>query len=118
MDELCLFFIWECEIYDFFMSGMGNMKKFVSMQIDFLGSEVFLWIVGVGNLDKYCMDKIVFVVDKKVYFIVCCDCEICMMMEILGWMGKFNVFIIGDVGVGKIVLVDGLVCSIIEGIVF
>lgn len=40
-----------------------------------------------------------------------------MMMEILGRLGKPNVLIIGDAGVGKTALVDGLACNIIEGTV-
>lgn len=48
---------------------------------------------------------------------MCRDRETRMMMEILGRMGKPNVLIIGDAGVGKTALVDGLACSIIEGTV-
>ena len=40
-----------------------------------------------------------------------------MMMEILGRMGKPNVLITGDAGVGKTAMVDGLACSIARGTV-
>ena len=38
-----------------------------------------------------------------------------MMMEILSRMGKPNVLITGDAGVGKTAMVDGLACSIVKG---
>ena len=116
-DELRSFPIREREIHDLFTSGMGNMKKSVSTQTDLPGSEAPLWTAGAGNLDKYCTDKTALAADKKVYPIVCRDRETRMMMEILGRMGKPNVLIIGDAGVGKTALVDGLACSIIEGTV-
>lgn len=116
-DELRSFPIREREIHDLFTSGMGNMKKSVSTQNNLPGSEAPLWTAGAGNLDKYCTDKTALAADKKVYPIVCRDRETRMMMEILGRMGKPNVLIIGDAGVGKTALVDGLACSIIEGTV-
>ena len=116
-DELRSFPIREREIHDLFTSGMGNMKKSVSTQTDLPGSEAPLWTAGAGNLDKYCTDKTALAADKKVYPIVCREREPRMMMEILGRMGKPNVLIIGDAGVGKTALVDGLACSIIEGTV-
>ena len=116
-DELRSFPIREREIHDLFTSGMGNMKKSVSTQTDLPGIEAPLWTAGAGNLDKYCTDKTALAADKKVYPIVCRDRETRMMMEILGRMGKPNVLIIGDAGVGKTALVDGLACSIIEGTV-
>ena len=116
-DELRSFPIREREIHDLFTSGMGDMKKSVSTQTDLPGSEAPLWTAGAGNLDKYCTDKTALAADKKVYPIVCRDRETRMMMEILGRLGKPNVLIIGDAGVGKTALVDGLACSIIEGTV-
>lgn len=116
-DELRSFPIREREIHDLFMSGMGKMKKSVSTQTDLLGGEDPLWTSGTGNLDKYCTDKTALAADKKVYPIVCRDRETRMMMEILGRLGKPNVLIIGDAGVGKTAMVDGLACSIVEGTV-
>lgn len=116
-DELRSFPIREREIHDLFMSGMGNVRKSVNMQTDPSGGEDPLWGAGTGNLDKYCTDKTALVADKKVFPIVCRDRETRMMMEILGRLGKPNVLIIGDAGVGKTAMVDGLACSIVEGTV-
>lgn len=116
-DELRSFPIREREIHDLFMSGMGNVRKSVNMQTDPSGGEDPLWVAGTGNLDKYCTDKTALVADKKVFPIVCRDRETRMMMEILGRLGKPNVLIIGDAGVGKTAMVDGLACSIVEGTV-
>lgn len=116
-NELRSFPIREREIHDLFMSGIGNKKKQVSAQTDLSVNEAPLWTGGAGNLDKYCTDKTALAADKKVYPIVCRDRETRMMMEILGRLAKPNVLIIGDAGVGKTALVDGLACSISQGTV-
>ena len=76
-----------------------------------------LWNATAGNLDKYCVDKTAQVEEGKVHEIVCRDKETRMMMEILGRMGKPNVLIIGDAGVGKTAMVDGLAYNIVNGAV-
>ncbi|WP_455593556.1 ATP-dependent Clp protease ATP-binding subunit [Bacteroides sp.] len=114
-DELRSFPIREREIHDLFLSGAGNVRKSAQVSADSAGTEEPLWGAGKGNLDKYCIDKTALAADKKVYPIVCRDRETRMMMEILGRLGKPNVLIIGDAGVGKTAMVDGLACSIIEG---
>jgi ATP-dependent Clp protease ATP-binding subunit ClpA len=67
------------------------------------------------NLMKYCVDKTALAQDMKVHSIVSRDKETRMMMEILGRHSKPNVMIIGDSGVGKTALVDGLAHDIVNG---
>lgn len=114
-DELRSFPIREREIHDLFLSGAGNVRKSAPISADSGETEDPLWGAPKGNLDKYCIDKTALAADKKVYPIVCRDSETRMMMEILGRLGKPNVLIIGDAGVGKTAMVDGLACSIVEG---
>lgn len=117
VDELRSFPIREREIHDLFMSSAGPVKKSGNIQTSSVNEEDPLWTAAKGNLEKYCIDKTALAADKKVFPIVCRDRETRMMMEILGRFGKPNVLIIGDSGVGKTAMVDGLACSIAEGIV-
>lgn len=119
VDELRSFPIREREIHDLFLSGVGAPQKSKSGGSTEINASDYdpLWSAARGNLEKYCTDKTASAVDKKVFPIVCRDSETRMMMEILGRLGKPNVLIIGDAGVGKTALVDGLACRIAEGAV-
>lgn len=111
-DELRSFPIREREIHDLFLSGKGSVSSSGASSVTVSDDEEPLWNAPKGNLDKYCTDKTALAAEQKVYPIVCRDRETRMMMEILGRLGKPNVLIIGDAGVGKTALVDGLACSI------
>lgn len=116
-DELRSFPIREREIHDLFLSGGGNIKKTADAPAELSAGDDPLWSATQGNLGKYCTDKTALAADKKVYPIVCRDRETRMMMEILGRLGKPNVLITGDAGVGKTAMVDGLAYSIAQGTV-
>lgn len=116
-DELRSFPIREREIHDLFLSGKGSAKPSGTSSATASDDEEPLWNAAKGNLDKYCTDKTALAAEQKVYPIVCRDRETRMMMEILGRLGKPNVLIIGDAGVGKTALVDGLACSISQATV-
>lgn len=66
-------------------------------------------------IGKYCIDKSQLAAAGSIYPVVNRERESRMMMEILGRHSKPNVLIIGDSGVGKTALVDGLACSIHAG---
>lgn len=68
-----------------------------------------------ANLQKYCVNKTEEARNGKLHNIVCRDSEIRQMMEILGRRSKPNVMIIGDSGVGKTALAEGLALDITEG---
>ncbi len=116
-DELRSFPIREREIHDLFTSGAGQTKKNGNPGTAFSGDDDPLWAAAQGNLEKYCTDKTALAADGKIFPVVCRDRETRMMMEILGRMGKPNVLITGDAGVGKTAMVDGLACSIARGTV-
>ena len=116
-DELRSFPIREREIHDLFRSGTGTVKKTGNMSPAPAGEDDPLWAAVQGNLEKYCTDKTALAADGKIFPVVCRDRETRMMMEILGRMGKPNVLITGDAGVGKTAMVDGLACSIARGTV-
>ena len=68
-----------------------------------------------GALLKYCVDKTSAAREGRIDPIIARDKEMRMMMEILGRRTKPNVIIIGDPGVGKTALVDGLALNLVEG---
>ncbi len=67
-----------------------------------------------GSLLSYCIDKNDRFKQGKTDPVVGRDKEILMMVEILGRRSKPNVLLIGDPGVGKSALIDGLVQKIIS----
>lgn len=112
IDELRSFPIKERDIHELFLNSETSSKKKKNItETDEVKLSDFdnLFSASSGNLEKYCTDK---TASGNVYPIVCRDRETRLMMEILGRMGKPNVLIIGDAGVGKTALVDGLACLI------
>lgn len=115
-DQLKSFPIRENEIFDLYISnketiskiGVNNVSSSLSLPME-EGSGAPLI-----NLLKYCIDKTALAQDLKIHGIVSRDKETRMMMEILGRHSKPNVMIIGDSGVGKTALVDGLAYDIIN----
>lgn len=116
-DELRSFPIREREIHDLFLSGTHTASKSAVPLSSVTMEDDPIWAAPTGNLDKYCLDKTALAAEKKIYPITCREHETRMMMEILGRLGKPNVLIIGDAGVGKTAMVDGLACSIAAGTV-
>lgn len=114
-DELRSFPIRERDIHDLFLGG-GGMPS--NPAANALMSEMAMESGDIpqlkSNLHKYCTDKTEAARNGDVYSIVCRDKENRMMMEILGRHSKPNVLIIGDSGVGKTALVDGLAYNIIK----
>lgn len=116
IDQLKSFPIRENEIFDLYVSnketiskiGVNNNSSFTSVPME-EGSGAPL-----VNLLKYCIDKTAMAEDLKIHGIVSRDKETRMMMEILGRHSKPNVMIIGDSGVGKTALVDGLAYDVIN----
>lgn len=65
-------------------------------------------------LHKYCIDKTSLAREGKIDPIIARDRETRMMTEILGRRTKPNVLIVGEPGVGKTALVDGLALRVIS----
>lgn len=114
IDQLKSFPIRENEIFDLYSSG-----KQIASSIGIVNNQTFITSEESGsmplvNLMKYCVDKTAMAQDLQVHSIVSRDKETRMMMEILGRRSKPNVMIIGDSGVGKTALVDGLAHDIVN----
>ncbi|NDV64644.1 ATP-dependent Clp protease ATP-binding subunit [Bacteroides sp. 224] len=110
-DELKSFPLRERDIHDHFLSGVSTQTAAMHMPDDSGGNMP----LPKTNLLKYCTNKTEAAAVGTVYPIVRRDNETRMMMEILGRHSKPNVLIIGDAGVGKTAMVDGLACSIVKG---
>lgn len=68
-----------------------------------------------SHLARYCSDKSAAAAEGRILGIVNRERETRMMMEILGRRSKPNVLIVGDAGVGKTALVNGLACAVHAG---
>lgn len=68
-----------------------------------------------GALLKFCIDKNEQATGNKLDPVVCRDCELRSVAEILGRRTKSNVLILGDAGVGKTALVNGFTRMIAGG---
>jgi len=66
------------------------------------------------EIEKYCIDKTKLASEGRIDPIVGRDREVKMVAEVLGRRSKPNVIIVGDPGVGKTALVEGLALSIYE----
>jgi len=112
-DQLKSFPIRENEIFDLYISGKETQRATGIVNSSFVTSEDN-GAMPLVNLMKYCIDKTALAEDLKIHSIVSRDKETRQMMEILGRHSKPNVMIIGDSGVGKTALVDGLAHDIIN----
>ncbi len=112
VDELKSFPIRERDIHDLFLSNKQIQSPLLKAMSESDDGEM---PPLKANLLKYCVDKTEAARAGKVFPIVRRDNEGRMMMEILGRHSKPNVLIIGDAGVGKTAMVDGLACSIVKG---
>ncbi|MDR2915101.1 MAG: ATP-dependent Clp protease ATP-binding subunit [Tannerella sp.] len=107
-DQLKSFPIRENEIFDLYFGGEEVMSKIIPDMHETPQAQ------GLAALHRYCIDMSSLALDQKINDIVDREREIRMMMEVLGRHSKPNVMIIGDAGVGKTALVDGLVRRITD----
>lgn len=111
-DQLKSFPIREREILDFFLQG-DHLHLHTLQQVD--GQEAGSSTAKpLTNLLKYCIDKTAQARENKIFPIVCRNKENRQMLEILGRHSKPNVMIIGDSGVGKTAMVEGLAYDIVN----
>lgn len=113
IDQLKSFPLRENEIFDLYVSGKETRSAIGMTNASFVTSEEN-GSMPMVNLMKYCVDKTALALDLNIHNIVSRDKEMRMMMEILGRHSKPNVMIIGDSGVGKTALVDGLAHDIVN----
>lgn len=111
-DELKSFPIRERDVHELFLGGATASSPLIAQMTETSGGDVPLLKT---NLLKYCINKTEAARGGKVFPIVRRDNESRMMMEILGRHSKPNVLIVGDAGVGKTAMVDGLACNIVKG---
>lgn len=111
-DQLKSFPIREKEILDFFLQGdhipLQVLQQSEGQENSGTASQ------PLTNLLKYCIDKTAQAREQNLSPIVGRNKETRQMLEILGRHSKPNVMIIGDSGVGKTAIVDGLVYDIIN----
>ena len=107
-DQLKSFPIRENEVFDLYFKGEEVMSSIAPEMHE--SSEV----KGMTAIHKFCIDKTSLAIDLKLTDIVNREKEVRMMIEILGRRSKPNVMIIGDAGVGKTALCDGLAKRIVE----
>jgi ATP-dependent Clp protease ATP-binding subunit ClpA len=107
-DQLKSFPIRENEIFDLYFKGEEVMGSIIPELHESPEAK------GMTALHKYCIDKTALAIDLKIGDVVNREKEIRMMMEILGRHSKPNVLVIGDAGVGKTALVDGLARRIVD----
>ena len=112
-DQLKSFPIREKEILDFFLTG-GDMQRQVLQKMNMEGDAADMPLPQT-NLLKYCIDKTAEAREGKLHAIVCRDREVRQMTEILGRWTKPNVMLIGDSGVGKTAMAEGLAFDIVCG---
>lgn len=72
---------------------------------------------GTGNsaIEKYCTNFTELARQKKLDPVLCRDDEISLMIDILSRRRKNNPIVVGDAGVGKSAVVEGLAMRIVEG---
>ncbi|WP_276483639.1 ATP-dependent Clp protease ATP-binding subunit [Paraflavitalea pollutisoli] len=100
--------ILEKEILDAFISE-GSVQQAVG------ATDKATAPASAGALYKYCIERTALAKAGKTDPIIGRDKETRMMMEILGRRTKPNVMIIGEAGVGKTALIDGLALDIVNG---
>jgi ATP-dependent Clp protease ATP-binding subunit ClpA len=109
-DQLKSFPLRENEIFNLYTNATETRSNIGINSISTSGDSA----IPMLNLAKYCIDKTALASDLKIHAIVGRDKETRMMLEILGRHSKPNVMIIGDSGVGKTALIDGLVYNIVN----
>lgn len=112
-DQLKSFPVREKEILDFYCEADVSRKDGSQKTKNTLDGDVSA--CSATNLMKYCVHKTEEARQGKLHPIVCRDKEIRQMTVILGRKSKPNVLIVGDSGVGKTAMVEGLSFDIVNG---
>ena len=112
VDQLRSFPIREREILDFFQDVDTTANPIGEVQ---QGNTNKVLGGNSSALEKYCIDKNVLCQSGKIRPAVGREKELLQMMEILGRFSKPNVMLVGEAGVGKSALVDGLVFNMMSG---
>jgi ATP-dependent Clp protease ATP-binding subunit ClpA len=111
-DQLKSFTITHNEIIDFILAETTTVESISNIQP---GQKPGRKTSQIKALYKFCIDKTSLAKEGKTDPIIGRDAEIRIMIEILSRRTKPNVLILGDPGVGKTALVDGLCLNIVEG---
>jgi len=111
-DQLKSFIINHNELIDFILAEISAVESISGMPSNQKTSKKTSQIKA---LFKFCVDKTSLAREGKVDPIIGRDAETRIIIEILSRRTKPNVLILGDPGVGKTALVDGLCLKIIEG---
>ena len=111
-DQLKSFIIGHKELIDFILAETSVLESIPGMKP---GQQSTKKTSQVKALFKYCIDKTSLAKEGKIDPIIGRDAETRIIIEILSRRTKPNVLILGDPGVGKTALVDGLCLRIIEG---
>ncbi|MBW6500069.1 MAG: ATP-dependent Clp protease ATP-binding subunit [Bacteroidales bacterium] len=111
-DQLKSFIINQNELIDYVLAETSAVESISGFQT---GQKTAKKSSQVKALFKFCVDKTSLAREGKIDPIIGRDAETRIMIEILSRRTKPNVLILGDPGVGKTALVDGLCLNIIEG---
>jgi ATP-dependent Clp protease ATP-binding subunit ClpB len=112
-DQLKSFILTQKELTDFVLAESGLIESIPSTQAGQKPSSKKT--SQVKALFNFCIDKTSLAREGKTDPIIGRDAETRVIIEILSRRTKPNVLILGDPGVGKTALVDGLCLKIIEG---
>ena len=110
-DQLKSFIINHNELVDFVLAETSAVESISGFQP---GQKTTKKSAQAKALFKFCIDKTSLAREGKIDPIIGRDAETRIMIEILSRRTKPNVLILGDPGVGKTALVDGLCLRIIE----
>ncbi len=111
-DQLKSFVITHNELIDFILAETSAVESISGLPSNQKASKKTSQIKA---LFKFCVDKTSLAREGKIDPIIGRDAETRVIIEILSRRTKPNVLILGDPGVGKTALVDGLCLNIIEG---
>jgi ATP-dependent Clp protease ATP-binding subunit ClpA len=111
-DQLKSFIITHNELIDFILAETSAVESISNLQP---GQKPSRKTSQIKALFKFCIDKTSLAREGKIDPIIGRDAETRIIIEILSRRTKPNVLILGDPGVGKTALVDGLCMKITEG---
>jgi ATP-dependent Clp protease ATP-binding subunit ClpB len=110
-DQLKSFIINQNELIDFIIAETSAVESITGPEA---GKKPSKKTSQIKALFKFCIDKTSLAREGKIDPIIGRDAETRIIIEILSRRTKPNVLILGDPGVGKTALVDGLCLKIIE----
>jgi ATP-dependent Clp protease ATP-binding subunit ClpA len=111
-DQLKSFIITHNELIDFILAETSAVESISNLQP---GQKPSRKTSQIKALFKFCIDKTSLAREGNIDPIIGRDAETRIIIEILSRRTKPNVLILGDPGVGKTALVDGLCMKITEG---